>query len=78
MPRYYFHIHDGSDFPDTEGTELADLTAARDEAVRISGAVIRELGPSFWEHAMGEWRLEVVDESGRVILRLRFSGERVN
>ena len=34
MPRYYFHIQDGTGrIVDDEGSEHADLDAARDEAV---------------------------------------------
>ena len=44
MPRYFFHLNDGHTALDAEGTELADLNAARQEAVRFSGEVLRE-GP---------------------------------
>jgi hypothetical protein len=34
MPRFYFHIVDGTDFiEDPDGSELADLDAARAEAL---------------------------------------------
>lgn len=78
LPRYYFNIFDGEERPDQDGTELPDLDVVRTEAVRLSGSIIRELGASFWDHSMGEWVLEVVDESGNKLLRLRFSGERLN
>lgn len=79
MPRYYFHIHDGADFPDTEGTMLPDLDAARGEAIRLAGSVIRELGSTFLDpHHGGEWMMEVVDKSGKPLLRLKFSGQRLN
>jgi hypothetical protein len=29
MPRYFFNIQDGADFPDKEGTELPDMKAVR-------------------------------------------------
>lgn len=78
MPRYFFNIHDGSSLVDSEGTELPDLAAARIEATRLSGAVIKELGAPFWDHCFNEWLLEVNDGSGQTLLRLRLSGERVN
>ena len=34
MARYFFHVQDGRDYHDLQGTELPDLKAARNEAVR--------------------------------------------
>ena len=42
MPRYFFHVQDGKDIPDTEGTVLADHKAARIEAIATSGAMLRD------------------------------------
>lgn len=79
MPRYYFHIHDGADFPDRDGTMLPDLEAARHEAIRLAGSVIRELGSPFWdERHGGEWTMEVADQQGNPLFKLRFSGQRLN
>ena len=52
MPRYFFHIIDGNEYPDTEGTVLANPDAARAEAIVVSGemassgatAVLKDLG----------------------------------
>jgi hypothetical protein len=71
MPRYFFHITDGPDFPDDEGTVLADIAAARAQA--IAGALLKDRGATFW--GAGEWRMTVVDEAGDTICRLRFSAE---
>ena len=79
MPRYFFHIHDGTEFPDNDGTELPDLEAARHEAVRLAGHVITHIGPKFWdEHHKATWRLEIADNDGTTLARLRFSGEQLN
>ncbi len=32
MPRYFFHVHDGHEIRDEDGTELADLAEARAQA----------------------------------------------
>src|SRR4051812_47393016 len=43
MPMYFFDITDnGKGFPDTEGTELIDLEAAREEALASLGEIARE------------------------------------
>jgi hypothetical protein len=39
MPMYYFHLRDNDDITDVDGTELADIEAAREHA----DAVAREL-----------------------------------
>ncbi len=49
MPRYYFHTEDGQCYPDDEGTELSDLNAARDEAARILGQMLRDDPNTLWQ-----------------------------
>ena len=70
MPRYFFNLRDGAYHPDHDGTELPDLASARAVAVRFSGEILREMSASFWEAS--EWRLEVCDEEGSVVVVLRF------
>jgi hypothetical protein len=70
MPRFYFNIYDGTEKPDGEGIELADLAHARAEAIRAAGEMIREMGDDL---AGGQWQMRVADESGRTLLTLRFS-----
>jgi len=41
MPRYFFHILDGTALTDETGVELADLAAARIEAVKLVAGVLR-------------------------------------
>jgi hypothetical protein len=73
MPRYFFHVHDGSSARDSEGTELPDIYAAQEQAILLSGELLREVGGKFWD---GEtWSLEVTDEAGRILFILRFSAE---
>ncbi|MEP6565224.1 MAG: hypothetical protein ABJB10_08785 [Mesorhizobium sp.] len=46
MTRYFFDFLDtGEEFPDPEGTELADLEAAKDEAVRALADIARDVLP---------------------------------
>jgi hypothetical protein len=73
MPRFFFHVADGQDFPDHEGTELADVAAARDQAIMTAGAMLKDRGAAFWGE--GEWRMVVVDENGATVCALRFSAE---
>lgn len=74
MPRYFFHVQDGKILPDTEGTELPDLTAARDEATAASGEILKgfEGSAAFW--VGDDWTMTVTDEVGKALLTLRFSG----
>jgi hypothetical protein len=55
------------------GTELPDIFAAQDQAIRTSGELLREMGGKFWDGT--EWSMEVADEAGIVLCRLRFSAE---
>ncbi len=68
MSRYYFDVRDGSVFPDDTGTELPNIETAREQAVRFSGKLLTDLGAKFWD--VGDWRISVRDESGRVLFGL--------
>jgi hypothetical protein len=72
MPRYFFNIHDGKNIIDRDGTVLADLAEARVDAVDLAGRSIAEMGEEFWTRDH-EWRLEVLDENGRLLFTLKFS-----
>ena len=71
MPRYFFHIYDGSEQPDREGSELVDMCQVRSEAVCLTGEILRDMGGRFWRHP--EWRLTITDETGAAVLGLRVS-----
>ena len=73
MPRYFFHVIDGRDIIDSEGTELADLRQARIEAIHLAGSILRDEGDKFWKGE--EWHMNVTDASGLSVLKLRFSAE---
>jgi hypothetical protein len=72
MPRYFFSIHDGRNIIDREGTELAGIAQARSDAVDLAGRTIAEMGDDFWTDE-ADWRMEVADETGKVLFELRFS-----
>lgn len=43
MPRFFFHIHDGTFFPDHAGTELPSLNEAYVQAIAMAGEFARQL-----------------------------------
>jgi len=73
MPRYFFHIHDGKDLMDTEGTVYPDDAAAKREAGRACASMIAEMGDEFWTGT--KWRMDVMEESGRHVASLHLYGE---
>jgi hypothetical protein len=73
MPRFYFDISPGVGFANTrdeDGSELEGLSAARIEAVRLSGEVLASFPDRFW--SVGEWSCTVSDESRLVLFVLHF------
>lgn len=71
MPRFFFNVHDGQNFPDLQGTELGSLDSARVEAVRFAAAHLRDQARQFWT---GDgWSMDVCDESGLLLFSLKFS-----
>jgi hypothetical protein len=73
MPRYFFHAFDGYSTLDTQGTELPDIYAAQEQAIRTSGEILRDMGGKFWDGT--DWKLEMADEHGQVLFVLCFSAE---
>jgi hypothetical protein len=71
MPRYFFHVVDGQQFPDLEGTVLASRDHVRGEAIKAAGDMPREHGTSFWDGT--EWRMNVTDEGGETVCTLNFT-----
>ena len=62
MPRYFFHVIDGRDIIDNEGSELADLKKSRAEAIQLAGAILRDEGDTFWNGQ--EWHMDVTEPQG--------------
>jgi len=66
MPRYYFHIREGSTFDrDEEGQELPDVEAARQEAISAAREILGERllhGGSLINRSV-----EISDETGHVV-----------
>ena len=74
MPRYYFDIKDGTDFPDVEGSEWPDVAAARIEAVRYSAEVLKEMSERFWNAEL--WTMSVFDHNREPLFTLKFMAEK--
>lgn len=74
MPRYFFHIHDGEDWPDPEGTELPSPDEARSQAVVVCGEMLKDLEGKFWNDH--EWQMEVKDWHGATVCVLNVHGMR--
>jgi hypothetical protein len=71
MPLYYFDINDsGRDLPDAEGTELADLTHARAEALRMLGDVAKNELPN---SDRSGFAIAICSESGKPLLTVALS-----
>ncbi len=54
-----------------DGSELPDLQAAREEAVALAGALLKEASEKFWSGE--QWHMDVTDGNGLVLFRLDFS-----
>lgn len=62
MPRYYFHICNGSQDIDEQGHELPDKAAAQREAARYGGGLLHD-DPDLLMRG-GDLRINVTDEYG--------------
>jgi hypothetical protein len=77
MPRYFFHVEDDRTEIDKVGMELPDLQAAREEAVRAAGEILRNgAGKGLWSGK--PWRLWVTLSpfaAEKPLFAIRFSAE---
>jgi hypothetical protein len=72
MPMYYFHLYDHALLTDEDGTDLIDLTAARDHAAGVA----RELtfkSADFMDQAWSNWTMRVHDHEGTELFSLAMS-----
>jgi hypothetical protein len=75
MPMYYFHLNDGRSIVDSDGTDLANVGAAREHAT----AVARELtakSTGFLDENWSGWTMNVHDDSGVELFSLVMSNFR--
>lgn len=75
MPRYFFHVDDGVQKPDREGTDLPGVREAEVEAVATAGSILKDAGGEFLNSGSA-WRMHVTDEDSRLLFTLRFSADR--
>jgi hypothetical protein len=74
MPKYFFIVrHEGHISDHSDGIDFPDLNAARLEALKSAGELLRELDVPL--DAGSEWRMEVADETRRPIFSLRVIAE---
>lgn len=72
MPTFHFTVRDGSDRPDPVGVDLPNLKAARHHAVAFAGQLLIGDPDAFWSG--DDWRMEVTDDRGLILLTLIFVG----
>ncbi|MFC6792681.1 DUF6894 family protein [Methylobacterium komagatae] len=70
MPRYHFNVFDGYSGSDEEGCEFPDWSSARLAAIKLAGEILRE--DPYRILACPDWRIEVTDQTGLVLIRLDF------
>jgi len=74
MPRYFFHLNRNDEASvDSDGLTLLDHQAAWEEATMACGEMIRTID-GYLQPGDG-WQMEVTDEVGKLIYRLRFIAE---
>lgn len=70
MPRYYFHVQDGEDFRDLQGTLFDTMEEVKLEAVRFAGDLLSHNGAKFWNGE--EWSMRVTDAMDRTLFIFTF------
>lgn len=68
MPRYFFHVHDGQEHRDEEGTQLANLGEARSQALNLLGALLGESAEHEWTSK--GWYVSVTDGEGAPLVEV--------
>lgn len=66
MPRYYFHVREGAELArDTEGQELPNVEAARQEALNANREIIGER--LLHGGSLNHRQIEIADETGHIV-----------
>ena len=73
MARFFFHVVNSEYIPDSLGLDCPTLSEAKDEAVRIAGAMLKDQGLQLWE--TGHLDMFVCDEKNKTRLKLSFTAE---
>jgi Domain of unknown function (DUF6894) len=74
MPRYFFHMHNGSLSTDDEGLDFPDLNGARREAIRACGEMLCEVPAAIYNgDTMRVWVTDQPDGHGTVLFSLNVS-----
>lgn len=68
MPRYFFHVSDGSELPDHDGVELPGPGAARRQATALLGRLMAAAPEDVWNG--DDWQVRVEDQSGLVLFSI--------
>jgi len=71
MPRFYFNVYDGKSSLDVQGFELPNWEAARIEAIRLAGEILRDEADYIARHE--DWRIEVTDSTGLILFWMAFA-----
>jgi hypothetical protein len=71
MGRYFFHLHDGIDIPDTIGSEHPDLASVRAEAVESISE--RTRGRLLHTADTSAWLMNVTNEAGFTVMVVSLS-----
>lgn len=72
MPRYFFHLQDGSCIADTEGLVLRDLESARAYALRAAREMVAE-DLILSDEISFDDRILVKNEDGATLLEVTFN-----
>lgn len=76
MPTYFFHVRHGDGLNvDSAGSELPDIGAARQEALKIMGELL-ESWPTGWPQARHTLAIEVANAADQIILEVHAPGDR--
>lgn len=67
MPRYFFHSADGTRNWDEAGVELSDDQVARVEAIRLTGAILKDEPEVLRDQ---DFRVEVTDVTKRLLFTI--------
>ena len=73
MPHYSFTISRGGRFQPSTVSDLADDDAAEREAAGMFADVARDIAKDL--QSTPEWQLEVSDDAGRSIFKIRVTAE---
>lgn len=66
MPKFFFHVDDGTLHLDADGADLPDIRTAKIQAIKAASEMLQELSSHLWDDRV-PWTMTITSETGVMV-----------